>query len=235
MKNKTLIIGKGEVGNALFKVLSKTYHNIYIKDVEDLKINDVDLLHICYPYSKKFIKITENYIKQYNPKYTIIHSTVKVGTTRKLGKNVWHSPIRGIHPNIDSGILTFPKYLGGKYNKKLIKYFKNAKIEVQHTLNPETTELGKLLDTTYYGWNIIFCKETKRICKKYNADFDIVYTKMNDSYNRGYKILGKPNVSRPILIPIDGKIGGHCVINNCYLLKDKITKTILDFNKKYDI
>jgi len=56
---------------------------------------------------------------------------------------------------------------------------------------------------------------------------------MNKSYNIGYKKLKKSNVIKPILIPIKGTIGGHCVINNCYLLPEKITNLILKFNNSY--
>lgn len=235
MTEETLIIGNGEVGTALFDILSKTYHPVYKRDVKNIPIADKVLwLHICYPYSKDFIKITQGYIAQYNPLYTIIHSTVPVGTTRKIkDSNIWHSPIRGVHPNIAQGILTFEKYFGGEYNERVLNYFKNAGVKAIHASSPENTELAKILDTTYYGWNIVFCKEALRLCEKYGADFSMVYQAMNNSYNEGYQKLGMPNVVRPVLFPRLGKIGGHCVINNCGLLKSAITKIILKLNKKY--
>lgn len=233
MKNGTLIIGNGEVGRALLEVLSKAHSPVYIKDVEELEMNDVMWLHICYPYSKNFVKITKAYIERYRPLYTIIHSSVPVGTTSAVGYNAYHSPIRGIHPNIADGILTFDKYIGGEYNSEVGDYFKRAGIKVVYVPKPETTELGKLLDTTYYGWNIVFQKEAEKICKKYGADFNVAYTAWNKSYNDGFIRLNKSNVVRPVLVPMWGKIGGHCVINNCKLLKEKVCKIILKFNKKY--
>lgn len=233
MKTATLVIGNGEVGKALIAVLSKAHAPVFSKDLHDLKLEDVAWLHICYPYSREFIKTTQNYIKQYKPLYTIIHSTVPIGTTRKVGKNVWHSPIRGVHPNIVQGIMTFKKYLGGEFNSEVMDYFKKAGIEVIYASKPENTELAKILDTTYYGWNICFCKEVEKMCKKYDTDFSMVYHAFNTTYNEGYAKLGMPNVVRPILFPNPGKIGGHCVIPNCKLLKEKVTKTILKLNKKY--
>lgn len=226
---RSLIIGKGEVGKALFKVLKKHYPT-FIRDKKDLKIDNIEIIHICFPYSKSFIKDVKKYQKEYKPKYTIIHSTVPVGTSRKL--KAYHSPVRGVHPNLEKGIKTFVKYLAPD-NKELKRYFKKAGIKVKTFNKQETTELAKILDTTYYGWNIVFCKEVKRICDKYGLNFNDVYTEFNKTYNEGYIKLGKKNVVRPVLKPIEGKIGGHCIIQNCFLLKDKITKLILNFNKRY--
>lgn len=226
---RSLIIGKGEVGKALFKVLKKHYPT-FIRDKKDLKIDNIEIIHICFPYSKNFIKDVKKYQKEYKPKYIIIHSTVPVGTSRKL--NAYHSPVRGVHPNLEKGIKTFVKYLAPD-NKELKRYFKKAGIKVKTFNKQETTELAKILDTTYYGWNIVFCKEVKRICDKYGLNFNDVYTEFNKTYNEGYIKLGKKNVVRPVLKPVKGKIGGHCIIQNCLLLKDKITELILSFNKKY--
>ncbi len=234
MKNdkKHLIIGVGEVGRSLFNVL-KPHYNVFLRDKNNNLEGKFDILHICYPPIKNFINITKNYIKEYNPKLIIINSTIPVGYTKKIGSIVVHSPIRGLHPNLEKGIKTFVKYFGGKKAKEAAKIFSDIGIKTQCFEKSETTELLKILDTTYYGWNIIFCKETKRICDKLKLDFDEVYTIPNHDYNKGYTKLGKPNVIRPVLKPIAGKIGGHCVIQNCDLSDDWVTKTIKERNKKY--
>ena len=59
-----------------------------------------------------FIEVVQNYIDTFSPKCTIIHSTVAPGTTSKIKGNVCHSPVRGLHPNLDLGIKTFLKYIG---------------------------------------------------------------------------------------------------------------------------
>ena len=125
------------------------------------------------------------------------------------------------------------KYFGGKKAKEAADIFSALGVPVKIFPKSGTTELLKILDTTYYGWNIVFAKEVKRICDKLNLGFNEVYTDANNSYNEGYKKLGKPNVVRPVLAPMPGKIGGHCIVSNCNLLEDWLTKTVKDRNKKY--
>ncbi len=232
---KSLIIGKGEVGKSLYRIL-KTTHPTRIKNKEVLpeekkgtKVK-FTILHICFSYFKGFEKEVKKYQKRYNPKYTVIHSTVPVGSSRKC--RAYHSPIRGEHPDLTKDIKTFVKYLGPK-NLVLKIYFELAGIKVKMLDKPETTELLKILSTTYYAWNIVFCKEVKKICDKYKLDFDKIYTRANETYNEGYTKLGKINVIRPVLKPTKGPIGGHCLIPNCRLLKNEITSFILKLNKKY--
>jgi hypothetical protein len=225
---KTLIIGKGEIGISLQKVLSRCY-DTYIKDLESLDINDIEVLHICFPYSKKFIKQVIEYEKQYKPKYIVIHSTVPVGTCFKL--KVFHSPVRGIHPHLEQSLLTFVKYLA-PYNKELTEYFEKAGITIKQVSDTKTTELLKLYCTTIYGINIVIQKEAMKECKKIGADFDIVYKDCNLTYNNGYEKLGFPKFKKYVLDYMEGGVGGHCVINNCKLLKTPSTKYILKENKK---
>lgn len=230
-----LIIGNGEIGKSLKSILDK-YYDVYIKDTEGLRVNDdVDVLNICYPYSKDFVKITKDYIKEYKPQLVIIHSTVKPGTTRAIGSDCVHSPVHGKHPDLTGGILTFEKYLGGT-DKKLVtmaeNFLKGAGIKVRVVSSPEASELSKILCTTYYGWNIVFSKEVKRICDERNLDYDEVYG-WNKYYNEGYAQLGMKQFTRPVLDYIDGKIGGHCVVQNCNLLEDFLTDTVRGRNKKY--
>ena len=107
------IIGYGEIGQSLEKCYLGKDFNVQIvdtgKDIDQLT-TDVNILNICIPFTSQdtFIEIVVNYIKNYTPDLTIIHSTIIPGTTReiikkigpKLGPNVVHSPVRGIHPNL---------------------------------------------------------------------------------------------------------------------------------------
>ena len=106
----SLIIGKGEVGTALWKILRKKY-STYITDKTDKQL-DIEIIHICFPYSKNFIKEVKRYRELFEPLYIVIHSTVPVGTSFECG--AYHSPIRGVHPNLEEGIRTFVKYLAPK-------------------------------------------------------------------------------------------------------------------------
>lgn len=230
---KNLIIGAGEIGKSLYEVF-KPHHETYIRDMENLEVDGIEVLNICYPYSKNFVKITKDYIKQYKPKVVIIHSTVKPGTA-KLLKAV-HSPCHGKHPNLVEGIKTFVKYVGGDniFSVYLAdKFLKQAGIKTKLVSNSKTSELSKIFCTSYYGWNILFMKEVAKICEKEGVPFQEVYIDWNWLYNIGYEKLGSPHFRRPVLEPIDGKIGGHCVVNNCDLYDSFITNTIKKKNEEY--
>lgn len=232
---KNLIIGGGEIGKSLFDVI-KDKHETYIRDKDELKLDGVEVLNICYPPIKDFIRITKSYIKQYNPKVTIIHSTVSPGTTEKCGEMVVHSPVHGKHPNLQGGIRTFVKYVGGNnaYAVNLAnKFLKQGGIKTKVVANSKTSEISKIMCTSYYGWNIIFMKEMVEICKRYGVPFNEVYSDWNFLYNAGYNELGMSQFIRPILEPMNGPIGGHCVVNNAYLLKSLITDLIVKKNDEY--
>lgn len=232
---RTLIIGAGEIGKSLQEVL-KGHHETHARDKSDLKLDKVEVLNICYPFSSEFVAETKRYIKQYQPKVTIIHSTVPVGTTNLCGEMVVHSPVHGKHPNLATGIKVFVKYLGGRnaYAVRIAEEFlKAAKINVQVVSSAEASELSKILCTTYYGWNILFMKEVVRLCQEMKLPFHEVYG-WNKYYNAGYKAMGMPQFVRPVLEPMEGPIGGHCVVNNCDLLDSLMTNLIKEQNKEYE-
>ncbi len=224
---KSIIIGfLGEVGNALKEVLYEAYpDDISGIDIDDNSFGnlskDVDVMHICFGYSKKFVSKVKKYQKRFNPTYTIIHSTVPIGTTRKIGpySNNIHSPIRGIHPNLKGGLLTFPKFLGGAGASYVADHFRKAGMKVILFDKPETTEALKLWDTEYYRHCIEFAKQVKEYCDKHGLNYSEVYTIPNQTYNEGYTELGYPEYVRPVLQPIMKEIGGHCLIPNSKLIK----------------
>ena len=238
---KSIIIGAGEVGKSLYSVLKETYKlEILLRDKEDnidiSYISNVSFLNICYPYSDSFIENTKNYIKEYKPSTTIIHSTVPVGTTRKCGKYCVHSPIHGKHPHLADGIKTFTKYIGGENVGRIYlarHYLEKAGISTKMVSSPEVSELSKILCTTYYGWNIVFCKEVKSICDDLGLSFKEVYIDWNKEYNKGYTKLGMGHFVRPVLEPIKGVLGGHCITNNAKLLNSLPTFFIQECDKKY--
>jgi len=247
----SLIIGNGEVGSALKKVLDarndKRSCSIIDRKDEDFKekLNDskCKTLHICIPYSKTFVKDTLNYLRLFQPELCIIHSTVPVGTTSRINysafatkvaplTHVVHSPVRGLHPNLDTGLLTFVKYVGTDSKEA----FEKAKKEMDNMNvvwfeKSEDSELGKLLDTSYYGVCISWHREMERLCKYFDVNFENAVTAFNISYNEGYSKL-KPNVVRPVLTsPGKKKIGGHCVTQNAKLLNAQQQSKFLDLIK----
>ena len=222
---KTLIVGfLGEVGSAMKEILYDVYghDNLAGVDVDGNTFGDLskpfDIMHVCFSYSENFIDEAKKYQKKFKPKYTIIHSTVPVGTTKNI-EGACHSPIRGIHPNLEQGIRTFVKFIGGEQASEVADYFRRAGLRVALFDKAETTEAMKLFDTEYYRTCIEFAQRVKRYCDKMGLNFSEVYTIPNQTYNEGYVKLGNPEFVRPVLQPIMTKIGGHCVAPNSQLIK----------------
>lgn len=223
---KSIIIGfRGEVGNALKEILTDAYDDVSGIDVKKHETNsfgdltgEFDIMHICFGYFNDFVHEVKEYQKKFNPKYTIIHSTVPVGTSWMC--DAMHSPIRGLHPNLKGGILTFPKFIGGPAASYVADYFRKAGIKVILFDKPETTEALKLFDTEYYRHCIEFAKEVKEYCDKHQLNFSEVYTIPNMTYNEGYTKLGYSEYVRPVLQPIMKEIGGHCLLPNQKLIKE---------------
>lgn len=240
MKNnnqKIGILGYGEVGQAI----AKFYKNPRVKDLKrDDGLVGVDILNICIPWSDKFLVIIEKEIKKLKPKLIIVHSTVAPGTTKELAQKfngmVVHSPVRGVHPNLHEGIKIFVKYIGAeneKAGKLAEKHLRSLNIKTKLFIPSVTTELGKILDTTYYGVCIAWHGEMEKICKKFNIDFEKTVADFNRTYNEGYIKLGMNNVVRPVLCPPKNVIGGHCVIPNAEILKNYFDSLAVDLVLKY--
>lgn len=248
--SKIGILGYGEVGQAI----AKFYQNPRLRKsfggqarIKDLNRNDglkgVEILHICIPWSNDFVKIVKREIKKIKPKLTIIHSTVAPFATRKIIsglpkelKMVVHSPIRGIHPHLYPGIKTFVKYIGAdnqKAAKLAKKHLEGLEIKTKVFMPSITTEIGKLLSTSYYSLCIAWHGEMKKICDKAGINFEKAVTDFNKTYNEGYQKLGKKNVIRPVLYPPKKGIRGHCLIQNTEILKKYYQSKALDLILKY--
>lgn len=231
--NKVGILGYGEVGQAV----AKFYKNPKIKDLtRDDGLEGVEILHTCIPWSKNFVKIVKKEIKKIKPKLVIIHSTVAPGTTKKIGKIAVHSPVRGMHPDMYFGIKTFVKYVGAdnkKAGESAKKHLESLGIKIKLFMPSETTEIGKLLDTTYYGLIIAWHGEMKKLCDKYKVDFEKAVADFNKTYNEGYTKLGKKNVIRPVLYPPKNGITGHCICENAEILKKHFKSQAINLVLRY--
>ena len=227
------IIGYGEIGSSIAKVYSEfSQFEVLVVDPYvgfDDDLSGVELINICIPFIDDFVSVVNGYIETVNPRLTVVHSTVSPGTTEKINGRVCHSPMRGLHPNLDLGMKTFLKYIGSKDHDAAVEYQEHlATMNIKSHIckNTKTTEYSKLLDTTYYGVCIAFHADVAKLCEDEGLDFDEVMTLYNNTYNDGYKELGKDNVVRPVLYPTK-KIGGHCVVPNAKILKDYLnTKTV---------
>jgi len=227
------IIGHGEIGQGLEKVYVEKGYAPLIKDLDrDDGLEGVDVLNICIPYSEKFVTQVRQFMDDIKPGIAILHSTVPPGTTYEISSkhpNVVHSPVRGVHPNLDTGIKTFVKVFGGIEAERAAKHF-------EHDLDVETcvyessraTEVAKLLDTSYYGVCIAWHDYARKLCYEHGVNFNEAQSHYNMTYNRGYEELGKPHVVRPTLVPPDGSIGGHCVVPNAELLRKELDSKLLE-------
>lgn len=214
---KHLVIGLGEVGSAIQRILLCDGWDSTKKRKPENK--PYDMLHICFPYSDSFVESVQKYVHEYIPKYVVVHSTVPVGTCDEHG---WiHSPVRGVHPNLEKGIRTFTKYFGGINADVAAHVFTEQGITTLTTVKAKDTEALKLWDTTQYGIMIALEKEIYAYCKRHGLDFDLVYKHANKSYNEGYMKLERPEVVRPYLDQHDGPIGGHCVIPNATIMRNQ--------------
>jgi len=222
MVNETLIVGNGEIGHALGEILSEFYP-VTILDKEEASDKKFKIMHICFPYNSEFVDNVLRYRGIYDPDFTVIHSTVPVGTSRLC--DAIHSPVVGIHPHFKQSILTFTKFLSGSQSSEVADYFRRAGIKVYLFDKQETTEVMKVLSTTFYGVCVEFFKDVKKICVAHEIPFE-AWTLWTDNYNKGYSALGFPEYSRPNLVPNNKKIGGHCVLNNLVFLETDFTELI---------
>jgi UDP-N-acetyl-D-mannosaminuronate dehydrogenase len=226
-----LVVGLGEVGRPLFELLKEsTEFCAYGFDLDKAKMNDigqkslpkkVDVIHICLPCKRQdeFATVVIDYIKRFQPKLTIINSTVPPRTTldiyRRSNKGlVAHSPIRGVHKTPEHmkwEIKRWKKYIGGATKEAAEaakKHFEKLGVKTKMLKSSTETELAKLFETTYRAWMIACFQEMHRIANNSKADFNDVVDFLEDTH--------LVRLDRPIMFP--GEIGGHCVIPNTKLL-----------------
>jgi UDP-N-acetyl-D-mannosaminuronate dehydrogenase len=228
------IIGHGEIGKAIEGVYAAQQIPVHIKDLErDDGLKGCDYLHICIPYSHRFVDIVEKYLLDLNPKVTIIHSTIAPGTVDKLttyssaNYKIVHSPVRGVHPDLYEGVMTFDKIVAGNAAEEVYQHFISLGMSPRIYENSVTSEVAKLLSTTYYGVCIAFHDYARKVCEATGANYDQAMTEWNQEYNTGYAALGMGHVRRPVLYPPDGSIGGHCIVPNAEILKETLNSLLI--------
>lgn len=227
--SRHVVVGAGEVGTALAEVL-RDAHEVRLRDLAPVDVDDVDVLHIAFPYGPAFHSAVRRYQEQYAPDLTVIHSTVPAGTSRQL--NAVHSPVTGKHPNLAPSIRTFVKFFGGERADEAAAGFAACGVTVECVPDQETTEAGKLLATLQYGWMVAIQKEAYAFAQRVGADPDIAYRRFNEAYNAGYAAMGEP-YHLPILRDMPGPIGGHCVIPNAKLTPSRLARRLLRWNARW--
>lgn len=235
--SRHLVIGMGEIGKAIHAVLSDVYE---VSCFDELMVNltskePFDVLHIAFGHKADETEDFKEWVRGYQKRFlkegglTIIHSTVAVGVSRTLG--AVHSPVRGAHPDLEESIRTFTKFFGGERAGEATEIFRRAGIKTYIFDDQETTELGKISETTFYALQIEYIKHLKRECDRYGLSFAEVYTLQAQVYNEGWESMGHPEYMMPLLIPILRPQGGHCTIPNCKLWDTEFTRFILKQNE----
>ena len=240
---KDMVIGLGEIGLPIYKIISKHFpvegidiNPILNKEKSSLKNHDVAFIHFCIPFSKNFFNIIKKYEKKIQPEAIVIHSTISPKTTEKLQKTikspVIYSATRGVHKRMISDLKRYTKFYSvynsatkSKYVSKMYEQrMKKCGIKTKKLSNPLTLELAKIVvDTSYYGWLINYAQISKIISDKYAVDYDEMWS-FSDEIHKFLK-------NRPKMFP--GFIGGHCVIPNLELIDNELLNQIDKINKNF--
>ena len=236
-----IILGMGEVGETIFKLLTERNFDCIGIDADSSKcknysnntIENPEYLHVCIPGElKEFSEIVLNWINKIEGVQVIlIHSTVKPGTTKKIQEKcempILFSPVRGVHERFLEDMKKYTKFISTddkQLDLKIKRDLEKRFVKIDWMSTSKTAEFAKILvDTTYYGWLINYAQITKMICEKENIDFDEMW-KFADEIHEN---LG----NRPKMFP--GIIGGHCVIPNLNLVKYENLNTIKKINELY--
>lgn len=210
----SIVVGLGEVGGALIEVLSEKYHCFGIDEntaVEEYP-KDCKILNICIPWGNHFVEIVNEYIERLRPDLTINHSSVPIGTTKKLNGNVIHSPVRGKHPNIKDGLKKYVKFVGYNNDDGLVmgSAYLDKVFKTDFVYNTDCTEFLKIQSLAKYLVYLGLADEINEMAETVGCKFSHVQEwdrTQNKAINDFYDDMKWPVLSAP-----KGKIGGHCVM-----------------------
>lgn len=233
---KVLIIGLGEVGSAIYRIIKESNRfKVYGYDInpsisknslESIE-KQIDYLHIAIPYTHKFVEIVKNYVEMFNPRIVFIHSTVAIGTTRAVYNETSittaYTPIRGKHPDMVKHIIFWNKWVSSIPIENVDNCGKHLsdcgfKIKI-HRGSPETLELAKLWETVYRAVMIAAWQELHRIARKFDVDMETIVEFVGEVH----EVLR----DRPVYYP--NYIGGHCLIPNTKILLQLYPSKLFEF------
>ena len=242
---KDIVVGIGEIGKPILKLLSK--NNIVVgfdlkpdlideRKFERYKNLQTSFLHVTIPVSSKFESNLLQLYKKFKPECIVIHSTISPGTIEQIQKKLdvplIYSATRGVHKRMLKDIKRYTKFFAISKNapkkqwaiKTYSKTMKNCGIKTKQMSKPETLELAKIIcDTSYLGWLINYAQFSNMIARQYNVNYDEMWSFSNEIH----KFLG----NRPKMYP--GFIGGHCVIPNLDLIHNQTLDLIKKMNDNY--
>jgi len=242
---KDIVAGLGEIGTPILQLISKAIptigYDINPKLIDKKKLEKYDtletsFLHICIPFTKKFIPNVISLFNKFKPECIVIHSTVSPNTTSKLQKTlsipIIYSATRGIHKRMLYDLKRYTKFYAIEPNAPRARWasstyariMKKCGIKTKKISNPLTLELAKIIcDTSYYGWLINYAQLSNMIAIKHKVDYNEMWSFAHEIH----KLLG----NRPKMFP--GFIGGHCVIPNLDLIRNNTLNLIKTINSDY--
>jgi len=245
LDKKDVVAGLGEIGTPILQLISKAVPAIGYdinktlidkNKLEKFEKLDTRFLHVCIPFSDKFVNNVISLAKQFMPEGIVIHSTISPGTTgniqSKLTIPVIYSATRGVHKRMLYDLKRYVKFFAIEPTAPRSKWvsstfsslMKKCGVKTKKMTTPLTLELAKIVvDTSYYGWLINYAQISKMIAIKNNVNYDEMWSFADEIH----KFLG----NRPKMFP--GFIGGHCVIPNLDLIKDDTLNLIKDINSDY--
>ena len=245
MKTKDIVVGLGEIGNPILKLISTSIiaigydKNPKLSDVAKLKKYQhlqTRFMHVCIPYNEKFIKNIESLFEQFNPKSIVIHSTISPYTTKNLQEKlpipVIYSATRGVHKRMLYDLRRYIKFYAVEPNvsgaeamsAEYSKLMRKCGVGTKRMSNTVTLELAKIVcDTSYFGWLINYAQISNMIAIQHGVNYDEMWTFSDEIH----KFLG----NRPKMFP--GYIGGHCVIPNLDLIHNQTLDLIRKMNNTY--
>jgi UDP-N-acetyl-D-mannosaminuronate dehydrogenase len=242
---KHVVVGLGEIGMPILQLISKAIPTIGYDANEKLmdkkqfnKYTSLDtyFLHICIPFTEKFIPNVLLLYRKFKPEGIVIHSTISPGITHilqsKLPIPIIYSATRGVHKRMLYDLKRYTKFYAIESSapraswasSEYSKMMKKCGIRTKKMSSPITLELAKIVcDTSYYGWLINYAQLSNMIAIKNKVNFDEMWSFADEIH----KFLG----NRPKMFP--GFIGGHCVIPNLDLMSDETLDLIRDINSDY--
>lgn len=244
LKKKQVVAGLGEIGRPILLLIAKNevalgYDiNPKLQDKNFMMYGNLptSILHICIPFSDKFIPAVISLNDKFTPEIIVIHSTISPNTTKKLQEMlsipVIYSATRGVHKRMLSDLKRYVKFYALEPNAPRSKWaistysklMKKSGVKTKRMSTPLTLELAKIVvDTSYYGWLINYAQLSNMIAIQNKVNYDEMWSFSDEIH----KFLG----NRPKMFP--GFIGGHCVIPNLDLIHNQTLDLIKEINDTY--
>ncbi|MDE1818796.1 MAG: hypothetical protein KGI19_09365 [Thaumarchaeota archaeon] len=245
MNTKDIVCGLGEIGTPILKLVSKKSlavgYDVNPKLMDEKKFARCEklqtlFLHVCIPFTDKFVSNVTSLDEKFKPRCIVIHSTISPGTTNKIQSKlkvpVIYSATRGVHKRMLHDLKRYTKFFAMEQNAPNAKWaakaysnmLKKCGVQIKQMSNPITLELAKIVvDTSYYGWLITYAQISNMIAMHYKVDYDEMWSFSDEIH----KFLG----NRPKMFP--GFIGGHCVVPNLSLINNATLNMINEINDLY--